>query len=59
MPEFSDFLVARPANLVPDEMKDLFRSRLQDLGQDSPRHEARLAAADARHFNRVVFVDHR
>ena len=39
-------------------MEDLLRPRLQDLGQDAPRHHARLAAADAGHFHRFVFVHH-
>src|SRR5204863_246061 len=52
-------LVAGAPDLVPDEMEDFFSSRLQNLGQNPPRHHARLAAADARHFHRFVFLDHR
>ena len=40
-------------------MEDLFGARLQDLRQDAARHQARLAPADARHFHRLVLVDHR
>src|SRR5262249_14511226 len=38
-------LVAGAADLVPHQMEDLLGARLQDLGQDAPRHDPRLAAA--------------
>ena len=40
-------------------MEDLFGARLQDLRQDPPRHQARLAAADAGHLDGLVLVHHR
>jgi hypothetical protein len=51
-------LVAGAANLVPHEVEDLLRARLQDLREDSPRHHPRPAAAHARHVNRLVFLHH-
>src|SRR5688572_6258290 len=53
------FLVARAPNLVPLQVEDLLRARLQDLGQDAPRHQSRLPSANARHFDCLVFVNHR
>src|ERR1044071_10334038 len=35
-------LVTRAADLIPGEMKDLLGARLQNLGEDAPRHQARL-----------------
>src|SRR6185503_11574525 len=52
-------LISRAANLVPYQVEDLFGARLQDFRQDPPRHQPRLAAADARHFDRLVLVHHR
>ena len=39
-------------------MEDLLGARLEDLGQDAPRHHPRLAAADAGDLHRLVLVDH-
>src|SRR5262245_19567449 len=39
-------------------MKNLFGARLKNLGEDAASHDARLAAPDARHFHRIVFVNH-
>ena len=52
-------LVAGLADLVPHQMEDLFGARLQDVAQDAPRHDARPAAADAGHLDRLVLLDHR
>src|SRR5262245_5535203 len=58
-PRVQRLLVARAANLVPHEVEDLLGARLQNLREDAPRHQPRLAAADAGDFDRLVLVDHR
>ena len=59
MPGVERFLVARASNFVPHLMEDLLGARLKDLRQHAPRHQPRLAAADAGHFHRLVLVDDR
>src|SRR5436190_165700 len=58
-PGVEALFVSGAADLVPDQVEDLLGARLQDLGEDSPRHHPRLAAADAGHLHRLVLVDHR
>src|SRR5687767_2851934 len=50
-------LVAGAADLVPEQMADLFGPRLQDLRHHAPGHRPRPPAGDARHFHRFVFAD--
>src|SRR3954469_20466928 len=57
-PGIQALLVAGGANFVPDQVKDFLGAGLKDFRQNPPRHHPRLAAADARHFHRLVFVDH-
>src|SRR2546428_42566 len=51
-------LVAGAPDLVPHKMEDLLGARLKNFSEDSTSHHAGFAAADARHFHRLVFVDH-
>src|SRR5688572_28784787 len=52
-------LEAGAPDFVPHEMECLLRAGLEDLRQDLPRHDARLATADAGHFDGLVLVHHR
>src|SRR4051812_2654320 len=47
------------ANLVPEQMEDLFSTRLQDLGQNSPGHDPRLSPANTGDFDCFVLIHHR
>src|SRR5687767_7588321 len=50
-------LVTRPADLIPHLVANLLRTGLQNFRQHTPRHEPRLSPADARDFDRLVFID--
>src|SRR5688572_18900605 len=52
-------LVTGAPDLVPDEVEDLLRARLENLREDPPRHQPRLPAADAGDLDRLVLVHHR
>src|SRR5262245_22508701 len=47
-------LVAGAPDLVPQQVTDLLRARLQDLRQHAARHHPRASPGDARHFHGLV-----
>src|SRR5256714_6271154 len=53
-----DVLVARARHLARHQREDLFHTRLDDLGEDVSRQDARASAADARHLDRLAARNH-